>query len=168
MRKLYFKEKFFKITDHYPILDEDGREAYYLDQDFKFFGYRSYVSDIDGHEILNIDRKIISWLPKYTVNMADGSTMIVERLISFFKHKVGVHLDNESLYIEGNVWRLNFKVENSKGQTIGLVNKKFFALTDTYELTIYDEDYIEELIGLVVCLNNMIDLEEAAASSGGN
>ena len=44
MRKLYFKEKFFKITDNYPILDEDGRKAYYLDQDFTFIGYNSIVS----------------------------------------------------------------------------------------------------------------------------
>lgn len=168
MKKLYFKEKFFKITDHYPILDEDGREAYYLDQDFKLIGYKSSVSDLNGHEILNIDRKIISWLPKYTVSMADGSTMVVERMISFFKHKVGVHLDNESLYLEGDIWSLKFKVENGNGQTIGLVNKKFFALTDTYELTIYDENYIEELLGLVICLNNMVDLQQAAASSGGN
>lgn len=48
MKKLYFKEKFFKITDHYPILDEDGREAYYLDQDFTFIGYKSSVSDPNG------------------------------------------------------------------------------------------------------------------------
>lgn len=168
MKKLYFKEKFFKITDHYPILDEDGREAYYLDQDFKFLGYRSYVSDKNGHEILNIDRKLISWLPKYTVSMADGSTMVVERLLSFLKHKVNVHLENESLHLVGDFWRLNFTVENGQGKTVGVVNKKFFALTDTYELTIYDEKYIEELIGLVICLNNMIDLEQAAASSSSN
>lgn len=36
MKNYYFKENLFKITDHYPILDDDGREVYYVDQDFTF------------------------------------------------------------------------------------------------------------------------------------
>jgi hypothetical protein len=64
MKKLYFKEKFFKITDHYPILDEDGREAYYLDQDFTFIGYKSSVSDPNGKKIINISRELIAFFPK--------------------------------------------------------------------------------------------------------
>lgn len=30
MKKYYFKEKFFKLTDKYPILDENGNEVYFL------------------------------------------------------------------------------------------------------------------------------------------
>ena len=67
MRKLYFKEKFFKITDHYPILDENGREAYYLDQDFKLLGYQSRVSDLNAKTILSIKRELISLFPRYYV-----------------------------------------------------------------------------------------------------
>ena len=41
MKKYYFKEKFFKLTDKYPILDENGNEVYFFDQDFKFVGYKA-------------------------------------------------------------------------------------------------------------------------------
>lgn len=164
MKKLYFKEKFFKITDHYPILDENGREAYYLDQDFTFLGYESKVSDLNGKTILQISRQLLTFLPRYTVSMHDGRSMIVQKRFEFFKHRVDVSLDDDALYLEGDIFHLNFTVTNQNGQTIGAVNKKFFALTDNYELIVYDEAYIEELIGLVICLNNMIDLEEAANS----
>lgn len=36
MKKYYFKEKFFKITDKYWIMDENNDKAFYLDQDFTF------------------------------------------------------------------------------------------------------------------------------------
>ena len=45
---------------------------------------------------------------------------------------------------------------------IGKVTRELFALTDTYELTILDENYTEKLIALVICLNNMIDLEKSS------
>jgi len=164
MKKLYFKEKFFRITDHYPILDEDGREAYYLDQDFTFLGYESKVTDLNAKTILQISRQILTFLPRYTVSMHDGTSMIVQKKFEFFKHRVDVSLDDDVLYVEGDIFHLNFTVTNKNGQTVGAVNKKFFALTDNYELIVYDQDYIEELIGLVICLNNMIDLEQAASS----
>ena len=164
MKKLYFKEKFFKITDHYPILDEDGREAYYLDQDFTFLGYESKVTDLNAKTILQISRQILTFLPRYTVSMHDGTSMIVQKKFEFFKHRVDVSLDDDVLYLEGDIFHLNFTVTKKNGQTVGAVNKKFFALTDNYELIVYDQDYIEELIGLVICLNNMIDLEQAASS----
>ncbi|WP_282928914.1 LURP-one-related family protein [Anaerococcus sp. Marseille-Q7828] len=164
MKKLYFKEKFFKITDHYPILDENGREAYYLDQDFTFLGYESKVSDLNAKTILKISRQLLTFLPRYTVSMGDGRSMIVQKKFEFFRHRVDVSLDDDALYLEGDIFHLNFTVTNKNGQMVGAVNKKFFALTDTYELIVYDEAYIEELIGLVICLNNMIDLEEAANS----
>lgn len=164
MKKLYFKEKFFKITDHYPILDENGREAYYLDQDFTFLGYESKVTDLNAKTILKISRQLLSFLPRYTVSMHDGRSMIIQKRFEFFRHRVDVSLDGDALYLEGDIFHLNFTVTNKNGQMVGAVNKKFFALTDTYELIVYDEAYIEELIGLVICLNNMIDLEEAANS----
>lgn len=164
MKKLYFKEKFFKITDHYPILDENGREAYYLDQDFTFLGYESKVTDLNAKTTLQISRQLLTFLPRYTVSMHDGRSMTVQKRFEFFKHRVDVSLDDDALYLEGDIFHLNFTVTNKNGQTVGAVNKKFFALTDNYELIVYDQDYIEELIGLVICLNNMIDLEEAANS----
>ena len=166
MRKLYFKEKFFKITDHYPIIDEDGRDAYYLDQDFTFIGYRSRVSNRSGEIIMNINRQLISFLPRYNVSFSDGGSMVVQKKFEFFKHRVSVFLEGESLDLIGDIWHLNFQIKNGNGKLIGAVNKKFFALTDNYELSIYDEKYTEELIGLVICLNNMVDLEQAAANSG--
>lgn len=63
MKKYYFKEKFFKITDKYPILDENGNEAYFFDQDFKFVGYQAKLKDMQGNVLFNISKKNIFFPP---------------------------------------------------------------------------------------------------------
>lgn len=165
MKKLYFKEKFFKITDHYPILDESGREAYYLDQDFTFIGYKSAVTDKNGNKVFSIGREILAFFPKYTISFADGQTMVIQQKLEFFKHRVHVYMDKETLNLVGNIFHYDFDIKNGAGQNIGSVRRKILTLTDTYELTIYDETYTEELMALVICLNNMIDREQASAAS---
>lgn len=165
MKKLYFKEKFFKITDHYPILDENGREAYYLDQDFTFIGYKSAVTDKNGNKVFSIGREILAFFPKYTISFADGQTMVIQQKLEFFKHRVHVYMDKETLNLSGNIFHYDFDIKNGAGQNIGSVRRKILTLTDTYELTIYDETYTEELMALVICLNNMIDREQASAAS---
>lgn len=168
MKRLYFKEKFFKITDHYPILDEDGNEAYYLDQDFTFIGYKSYVTDKNKNKIFNINKKIISFFPRYTVSFADGSTMVVQQKLELLRHRVHVYLENETLDLKGNIFHYDFEIKNKYGKDIGAVSRRLLSFTDTYELTIFDENYTEELIALVICLNNMIDNERANASTANN
>ena len=165
MKKLYFKEKFFKITDHYPILDENGHEAYYLDQDFTFVGYKSAVNDRNGNRIFSINREILAFFPRYTISFADGQTMVIQQKLEFFKHRVHVYMDKETLNLVGNIFHYDFDIQNGAGQNIGSVRRKILTLTDTYELTIYNETYTEELIALVICLNNMIDREQASAAS---
>lgn len=163
MKKLYFKEKFFKITDHYPILDENGHKAYYLDQDFTFVGYKSKLSDKNGNIIFKIDRQILAFFPKYTISFTDGKSMVIQQKLEFFKHRVHVYMDDETLDLKGDIFHYDFDIRNGAGQNIGSVRRKIFTLTDTYELTIVDESYTEELIALVICLNNMVDMEQASA-----
>ena len=168
MKKLYFKEKFFKITDHYPITDEDGREAYYLDQDFTLIGYKARVKDKNGAPIFSVDRQLIAFFPKYSISFADGKSMVIQQKLEFFKHRVHVYMDDETLDLKGDIFHYDFDIRNGAGQNIGSVRKKIFTLTDSYELTIVDESYTEELIALVICLNNMIDREQASAASSSN
>lgn len=64
MKKLYIKQKVFKLTDHYPVLNENQEKVYQVDQDFKLIGNRVHVSDSQGNEIFVIDKKIFSLLPQ--------------------------------------------------------------------------------------------------------
>ena len=110
MKNYYFKENLFKITDHYPILDDDGREVYYVDQDFTFIGYDVKISDMKGKEILKIEKEVFSFLQKFNVNFSDGKFMRVESKISFLVRRIGIDYDGESLRLEGQFPDLNFEI----------------------------------------------------------
>ncbi|WP_058989678.1 LURP-one-related/scramblase family protein [Anaerococcus rubeinfantis] len=164
MKKYYFKEKFFKLTDKYPILDENGNEAYFFDQDFKFVGYQAKLKDMEGNVLFDISKKILSFLQTYYVDFYDGSHMEINQKLSFLKRKVNAFYEGKELNLRGNYLDHDFEVY-FKNDLIAEMNKKFFAFTDQYELTVYDEDFTLVLIALCLCINEMKNRDDAAASS---
>ncbi|MFR6448346.1 MAG: LURP-one-related/scramblase family protein [Peptoniphilus grossensis] len=166
MKNYYFKEKFFKITDHYAILDEDGNDAYLVDQDFKLIGYSSTISDANRNPILEIDKEIFNLFQKFNVNFTDGRYMRVESKLSFLTRKVEVDYDGETFNLKGNFIDLNFDIYRGS-DLIGEIEKTFFAMTDTYRLTVHDENYREALLALTLCLNNIKDTARARSNSAG-
>lgn len=160
MKKYYFKEKFFKITDHYPILDEDGRKAFFVDQKFKFLGYEAAVSDSTDETIFTINRKLISFLPVYEINFKDSKKkMTIKSNISVFRKSIDVISEEGKINVKGNLWDYEFKAY-FKGDLIGEVSKKLLSFTDQYQLKVYEEDFTEELIALCLSLNNIKDTEK--------
>ena len=163
MKKYYFKEKFFKITDHYPILDEDGRKAFFVDQKFKFLGYEAAVSDSTDKTIFTINRKLISFLPVYEINFKDSKKkMTIKSNISLFRKSIDVISESGKINVKGNLWDYEFKAY-FKGDLIGEVSKKLLSFTDQYQLKVYEEDFTEELIALCLSLNNIKDMENASS-----
>lgn len=167
MKKYYFKEKFFKITDKYPILDENGKEVFFFDQDFKFVGYEAKLKDMDGNILFNISKKILSFLQTYYVDFYDGSRMEINQKLSFLKRKVDAFYDGKELNLKGSFMDHDFEVYY-KNNLIADMNKKFFAFSDQYELTVYDENFTLVLIALCLCINEMKNRDDAAAASSSN
>lgn len=164
MKKYYFKEKFFKITDKYPILDEKGNEVYFFDQDFKFVGYKAKLKDMDGNILFDISKKILSFLQTYYVDFYDGSHMEINQKLSFLKRKVSAFYQGKELTLKGNYLDHDFEVY-FKNNLIAEMNKKFFTFTDQYELTVYDESLSLVLIALCLCINEMKNRDDAAANA---
>lgn len=164
MKKYYFKEKFFKITDKYPILDENGNEVYFFDQDFKFVGYKAKLKDMDGNILFDISKKILSFLQTYYVDFYDGSHMEINQKLSFLKRKVSAFYQGKELTLKGNYLDHDFEVY-FKNNLIAEMNKKFFTFTDQYELTVYDESLSLVLIALCLCINEMKNRDDAAANA---
>ena len=164
MKKYYFKEKFFKLTDKYPILDENGNEVYFFDQDFKFVGYKAKLKDMEGKVLFNISKKILSFLQTYYVDFYDGSHMEINQKLSFLKRKVSAFYQGKELTLKGNYLDHDFEVY-FKNNLIAEMNKKFFTFTDQYELTVYDESLSLVLIALCLCINEMKNRDDAAANA---
>ena len=164
MKRYIFKEKFLKITDKYWIKDEDDSNAFYLDQDFTFIGYRATVFGPDKERLFRIEKKIISLLPKFFVDFEDGSKMTVNQRFTLLRKSIDVDTDFGTINLKGSIFDYNFTI-TLNGEIIGEVNRKFISLTDHYVLTVLNEDYTLAMIALVICLNKIHDDEASAAAA---
>lgn len=166
MKKYIFKEKFFKITDKYWIKDEKGEDAFYLDQDFTFMGYKAAVFSPDKKRLFTINKKIISLLQKFFVDFEDGSKMVINKRFTLLRKSIDVDTDFGRINLKGSIWDYNFLI-SLDGKKIGEVNRKFISLTDHYVLSVFDENYTLAMIALVICLNKIHDDEESATANAG-
>ena len=102
MKKYIFKEKFFKITDKYWITDENGNNAFFLDQDFTFLGYRAAVYGANRDMLFSIEKKIISLLAKFFVDFEDGSKMTVNKRFTILRKSIDVAVSYTHLTLPTN------------------------------------------------------------------
>lgn len=164
MYKLYIKQKVFKITDHYPVLNEAGEEVYQVDQDFKIIGNRITVTKKDGSKSFVLEKKLFKMLPEYEVVFDDGKSFRIKQNFRWFKKDIDLISQDYNLKLRGDLWDLNFDVEN-QGQVVGHIDKAWFTWGDTYEITVFDEAFEEELLALLIVVDAIKDDENAAASA---
>lgn len=159
MKKFYFKEKLIKITDHYKVLDENGDEAYYVDQDLKLVGHKVNIKNLKSGEYIIVKQKLLNLLPTYEVKFGDGTTMYVNSKLSLMKRKVNVKYEGDRLSLKGNLWDFSFKIYRDN-HLLGSLNKKIVSLADQYVLKVEDENYADLLVALTICINHMKDTEK--------
>lgn len=159
MKKYYFKEKFIKITDDYPIYDENGDKVFIFDQKLRPIGYRANLYDMDKNELFTIQRKVVRLFPTYKIDFHDGESMSVKEGISVFKRKLKADYKGHKFKIKGSLFDYNFKVLMD-GKKVGQMKKKVISLTDQYELTVLDEELTLPIIAFCISVDNIKDDEE--------
>lgn len=167
MKKLFFDEKYFEITDHYPIVNEKNEDVYFFDQAFKLQGYNSRLTDADGKLLFEMERQLISFMPKYSVRFYNGETLDVHKMVSFAHKEISISTSNERIHLSGDVFNNNFEIINQNEKVIGTVKKHVISFNDSYELDVIDQSYELILVAIVICLNNILDLERSSRASRG-
>ncbi len=156
MRTLYIKQKVFKITDHYPITDENGNTRYYVDQDFRLIGHTVHVSKADGSRLFTVDRELLRLLPRYVVRFTNGQEITLKSNFTLFRRSIDIYSSRFSLRLEGDFFDLRFAVYNGSNQ-IGSIKRAWLSWGDAYQLQIYDESFEEIFIAIVIAVDRLID-----------
>ena len=159
MYELYIKQKVFKITDHYNVMDANQNPVYHVDQDFRFIGNTVHVRRMDGSEAFVINRKVLTFLPRFEVLFSSGKTALIKQNFTFFKKSIDIFSDDYSLRLEGSFWDMNFEVFNN-GILVGNINKQFLSWGDTYVISVFDAEFEEALLALLIAVDNIMDGEK--------
>ena len=95
-----------------------------MDQDFKLIGNTVHVSKINSTHFFTINKKVISFLPKFTVTFDDGRIIYINAKFSFFKKSIEIYSDFYLLHLKGNFLDHDFKVN---------INEKLIVLFVTLD-----------------------------------
>lgn len=161
MKSLYIKQKVFKITDHYPITDEHGNIVYQVDQDFRLVGNTVHVSSADGRHLFTIDKVILSLLPKFTVQFANGQEIAIKSNFTLFHRDIDIDPDHLGLNLKGDFWGHEYTLSQS-GRIVGSISKKWLTWGDTYQLDIHDEELEELFVAVVIAVDHLIDMARSS------
>lgn len=165
MAKLYVKQKVFSLGGHFTVKDQQEKDKYTIEGSFLSVPKTFTIKDIHEHEIAKITKKVMSFLPKFFVEVNGEEVITIQKEFSFFKSRY--RIDGQNITVQGDWWDKNFHIV-SEGIVVGHVTEKWFTWGDTYEVTIEEEALEHVIIALVVAIDFVKQQETAAASSAGN
>lgn len=156
MKKLYAKQKIFKLVDHYPVLNENEETEYLIDQDLKLIGRTLHVSDPEGTHLFTIDKEIFQFLPRYKINFAQGKEVYLQKKFTFFGHSIEVRDQDQVWKVEGDFFGTEFQIYRDQ-EMVGEINKAFFSLSDTFEMIIYKEEDQDLIVAIMIAIDGILD-----------
>lgn len=164
MRQLFIKQKVFKITDHYPVLDENKNEVYFVDEDFKVFGKTLHVTRADGTHVFTINQELFRLLNRFEAKFYDGRTISLKQKFKLLTTGIDLISDDYELSLQGDILGLNFEVM-SQDTKVGHIYREFFTWGDAYVIDVLDREFEEELLALMIMVDFIKDSVDAGIAS---
>ncbi|MGT2772447.1 LURP-one-related/scramblase family protein [Streptococcus marimammalium] len=161
MTKIFqIKQKMWSLGGKFFIKDIENNSHYEVRGSFLEIPKRYTIFDMNGNIISHITKRLWSFLPKFDVELSDGRHFIIIKEWSFFKPKY--RIENLGMVVKGDFWSMNFSLY-LHGKLVAIISEKWFKLTSTYNVKVFDENYSDLVISLVIAIDRV--KEETAASS---
>ena len=157
MKTFLVKQKFRLGGERFDIKDDRGVVNYQVEGSFFQIPKTFTIYDAYGEQISEISKEFFTLLPRFNIQLRDGSNFVIRKKFTFFRDKY--EFDNLGLRIEGNIWDLNFKLLDDRDQLVAEIRKEIFHLTSTYNVTVYEDSYADLVISLCVAIDYVEMLE---------
>ncbi|MBU0906450.1 MAG: LURP-one-related family protein [Firmicutes bacterium] len=161
MKELYIKQKVFSLSGKFTVIDQQENDVYYVEGSFMQFPKTFSILNTTRDEVALITKKMLSFLPKFFVEVNGQEVLTIKKEFSFLKARYTI--DAAGIEVQGNWWDMNFQVLQ-QGEVIGQVNKEWFTWGDSYKVQILNEEMETIIIALVIAID-CVKADKAAASS---
>ncbi len=161
MSRLFIKQKVFSWRDRFTVKNELDVDCYTVEGEFSF-GKKLHIYDITGDEVAFIQQKVMSWKPRFYVFVHGIQTAEIVKEFTLFHPRYTINgLDWECT---GNVTGHDYEVVRA-GEAIVRVHKVWLSWGDSYELEIFDNRNEALALAVVLAIDAVLDMQEAAAAS---
>lgn len=113
------------------------------------------LQNLDGSQVLNAKRKILSLLPKYYILNPHGDQIAEVQKKFAIRPKFNILVDNHELQVEGSLFAHSFGIFDD-GTEVASITKKVISWGDTYEIEINQENNIELYLFMVIIIDQVI------------
>ena len=159
MKTYLVKQKLRLGGERFDIKDESGTISYQVQGSFLQIPKQFTIFDATGQPISSITKKVMSFLPQFTVELKDHPLIKIQKQLTFVRDKYDIQ--GLGLEVRGNIWDLDFTLQDQAGQVLAEISKEVFHLTSTYKVTVYDEAYADLVISLCVAID-FVEMQESS------
>lgn len=153
--KYKIRQRVFSFGDDFIIKDESDRPCFMVKGKVFSIGNKLAIEDLDGNQLFYIEQKLLKLLPEYHIFQNGIQVAKVKKELTFFKPKFSIQSRFGEYEVNGDILSYNFYILKNKS-TVATVNKKWFALSDTYGADIIDEENHAFLLTLVIVIDQVI------------
>lgn len=146
----YYINQNFSFRDRFRITNENQEDVFFAEGEFLSFGKKIRLYTMDGEELLFIKEQIFKFLSQYDFYIGDQLVGEMKRELSFFKTRYTMLQPDWT--IQGDLWSHNYEIK-SGNQMIAVIRKKVFSFMDAYEIEVYEEDFVEIVLGIVIAID---------------
>jgi len=164
VRSLFTTSKVFTMHHHIDVLDENGNVAYIAETKPFSIHDKTDIINIEGEHVAHIERKFFSIHQRHYITLRNGVYVEFSNELWHF-YKDVTNIEGLGWQVRGNMFGLNFEVYDNEGNIIGVIGQKMISVHDKYCIDIYNTDYEEALVAVLITLQHMIKDREAAAAS---
>jgi uncharacterized protein YxjI len=158
--QLYIKNKFFSLKGSSYVLDESGRQVYWVEGKVFSFVAQKTVMDMSGNVLYVVRNKLFSPFLN-TVNIFDAYDNLVASLrrnLFDFRHSYVVEGYKDYITLDGSLFSIHGTMTIYRnGQPIGTIRNVLFDFVDSFLLTVDNPDDMPFLVAIVIAHDNIHD-----------
>ena len=145
--KLLIKQKVFSFGSKFNIFDEHGEIKYVASGEVFTFGRKLHIMDVNGNEVIYIEQKLLTFRPKYEINIVGNVPVEIVKEFTFFTHEYSI--PDWNVIINGDFLAHEYTV-TMNGYNVATMSKEWLTWGDTYIIDIPDPK--NELLALACVL----------------
>ncbi len=162
---LYTALQLGNINRRIDITDAEGNLKYYTKSSIVAIKGKTDIMDAKGNVIAHLEKKPISLHEKHFVNMADGTSFTLSNELLHVVKDI-TNIEGLGWKIRGNIIGLSFNLIDEKEQPVATIDKKMISVHDKYCIDIYQPEYEQIAVAILIQLEKMIeDRSENESSS---
>lgn len=151
---LHIESNVVSIHHKMSVLNDVDEPVYRVSSKALSVHDKTYLEDAVGNQVAYIHAKAVSVHHVYYVEMTGGESFELSEQLFHVRDVIDV--SGLGWQIRGSLLAFEFEVADAEGNVVAEAHRKAVSVHDRYDLTIYDEGRVDELVALFVVVCHIV------------